>query len=129
MGIFLQAFSFQYKTQLALSRDLWWKGGQGGTRGLYLLFKAGYCKRLRSMGRGVNAWVQAQLYATPWPLKPFAGGHQVFQSASYSQPPQHLPACSFSALTARISLCLLPSPENLFLLVSTWPQALQLISS
>lgn len=120
MGIFLQAFSFQYKTQLALSRDLWWKGGQGGTQGLYLLFKAGYCKRLRTMGRGVNTRVQAQLYATPWPLKPFAGGHQVFQSASYSQPPQHLPAlqllssdCSYQPLPP--SFPRKPPPTGLYL--------------
>jgi len=104
MGIFLQVFSFQYKTQLALSRYSW-KGGQGGTQGLYLIFKAGYCEGLRSVGRGVKAWVQVQLYATPQPPKLFAEGPQVFQSAHRSPPPQHLPTlqllnsnCSYQPL-------------------------------
>lgn len=55
MGVFLQVFSFQYKTQLAQSRDSWWKGEQGRAQGLYCVSKAGYCEGLGSVGRGVRA--------------------------------------------------------------------------
>lgn len=103
MGIFLQVFSFQYKTQLTVSRDSWWKGGQGGTQGVCPVFKAGYCKGLRSTGSGLGF----KHRGTP--------GFPKFCNGLLST----YPPCSFSAPSPPISLCLFPAPENPLLLVSS----------
>lgn len=113
MGIFLQVFSFQYKTQLAVSRDSWWKGGQGGTQGLYLVFKAGYCKGLRSMGSRLGF---KPSFMPPHSHPSLSQGDTRFSKVliTASSAPTH-PA----APTTPISPCLFPSPENLLLLVSS----------
>lgn len=113
MGIFfLQVFSCQYKTQLAQSRDSWWKGEQGRTWGLCLVSKAGYCEGLGSVRKGCQGLVSSPALCHPTATLAFCRGTPGFPKCStLSLLSPHLP-CSFLAPTAPISLFLLPFPRK-----------------